>query len=76
MVLPPGRSTGGPTNAHADSDQWLVVRAGQGVATVDGETVPLRPGDVVLIEAGEPHEIETDGDEPLETVSVYVPPTY
>jgi mannose-6-phosphate isomerase-like protein (cupin superfamily) len=76
MVLDPGQSTGGPTNAHADSDQWLVVRTGRGVATVDGERVPLHAGDVVLIERGETHEIENDGDEPLETVSLYVPPEY
>jgi mannose-6-phosphate isomerase-like protein (cupin superfamily) len=76
MVLAPGQSTGGPTNAHAESDQWLFVHSGSGSATVDGETVALSTGDVVLIERGETHEITNDGDEPLETVNVYVPPEY
>ena len=61
MTLSPGQSTGGPDNRHADSDQWLYVVSGSGRATVDG---------------GETHEIENDGDEPLETLNLYVPPIY
>jgi mannose-6-phosphate isomerase-like protein (cupin superfamily) len=77
MVLRPGQSTGGPTNAHADSDQWLVVLSGRGTATVAGESVPLEPGTLLLVEAGEPHEIAAaDGADPLVAVSVYAPPEY
>jgi mannose-6-phosphate isomerase-like protein (cupin superfamily) len=76
MTLASGQSTGGPDNAHDESDQWCYVVRGSGVATVDGEPVPLQAGDVVLIEAGETHEIENDGDEPLETLNLYVPPLY
>ena len=61
MTLEPGRSTGGPDNAHADSDQWLYVVSGSGRA---------------VVEAGETHEIENDGDEPLQTFNLYVPPDY
>ena len=75
MVLEPGRSTGGPDNRHPDSDQWLYVRSGRGRATVEGEEVRIGPGDLLLIEAGETHEIAA-GDERLETVSVYAPPAY
>lgn len=74
MTLAPGQSTGGPDNYHAESDQWLFVVAGTGVATVDGDDHRLDRGDLVVIEAGERHEIENDGDEPLETLNVYVPP--
>ncbi len=76
MTLEPGRSTGGPDNYHADSDQWLYVVSGSGRVTVDSESVRLETGDLVVIEAGETHEIENDGDEPLETVNLYVPPDY
>jgi mannose-6-phosphate isomerase-like protein (cupin superfamily) len=76
MVLDPGQSTGGPSNAHGWSDQWLYVVAGHGSATVDGESVDLRAGTLVLIEAGETHEITNTGTEPLETVNVYAPPEY
>jgi len=76
MTLSPGQSTGGPDNRHADSDQWCYVVSGSGRATVDGEDVRFEPGDLLVIEAGETHEIENDGDEPLETLNVYVPPIY
>ncbi|MBV0903703.1 cupin domain-containing protein [Haloarcula salina] len=74
MTVEPGRSVGGPENYHADSDQWLFVVRGSGVATVDGEEQRLAAGDLVRIEAGERHGIENDGDEPLETVNLYTPP--
>jgi len=76
MTLEPGRSTGGPDNFHADSDQWLYVVSGSGRATVDGEDVRLDAGDLVVVEAGETHEIENDGDEDLRTLNLYVPPDY
>ena len=76
MTLEPGQSTGGPDNAHADSDQWLYVVSGSGRAVVEGETVRLDSGDLVVVEAGETHEIENDGNEPLQTLNLYVPPDY
>lgn len=74
MTLEPGRAVGGPDNSHPESDQWLYVVAGSGVATVDGEERRIERGDLLLIEAGEAHGIENDGGEPLETVNFYTPP--
>jgi mannose-6-phosphate isomerase-like protein (cupin superfamily) len=76
MVLAPGEVTGGPTNHHEESDQWLYVKSGAGVAEVDGEEYELREGDLALIEPGENHEIRNEGDEPFVTVNVYAPPEY
>ncbi|MFC7141291.1 cupin domain-containing protein [Halosimplex aquaticum] len=76
MTLSPGQSTGGPDNFHAESDQWCYVASGEGRATVDGGEVRFEAGDLLVIEAGETHEIENDGDEPLETLNLYVPPDY
>lgn len=76
MVLDVGQSTGGPTNAHARSDQWLYVLSGQGQAQVEGRTVPLQPGTLLLIEARERHEIANTGEQPLETLNIYAPPEY
>lgn len=74
MTLSSGQSTGGPNNYHADSDQWLFIVNGTGIATVDGDEYRLNEGDLVVIEAGERHEIENDGDDPLETLNFYTPP--
>jgi len=76
MTLDPGQVTGGPDNYHSESDQWLYVVSGSGVATVDGGDHRLDAGDLVLIEAGERHAIENDGQDPLETVNFYEPPLY
>lgn len=76
MVLDPGTSTGGPHNKHQDSDQWLFVLSGTGRATVAGKQLDLNPGTLLLIEAGETHEIINTGDRPLETLNFYAPPEY
>ena len=74
MTVEPGRTVGGPDNRHPDSDQWLFVAAGTALVTVEGEASRVAAGDLVCIEAGEGHEITNDGDEPFETVNLYVPP--
>lgn len=76
MVLAPGQGTGGADNVHDTSDQWLYVIAGRGEAVVRGRRVALAAGTLLLIEAGEPHEIRNTGRTPLVTVNVYAPPVY
>ena len=46
------------------SDQWPYVALGTGRATVRGRRVGLKPGSLLLIEAGEPHEISNEGGDP------------
>ena len=43
MTLEPGTSTGGPDNAHADSDQWLYVVSGSGRAVVEARPSASTP---------------------------------
>ena len=74
MVIAAGDSEGGPDNTH-DSDQWLFVVDGRGVAIVEGQEIPLGPGVLVLVEKGERHEIRAV-DGPLHTLTVYCPPAY
>ena len=76
MVLSPGQSTGGDDNVHTGADQWLYVVSGRGEATVERRKVGIETGELLLIEAGERHEIRNTGDEPLVTVNVYAPPEY
>lgn len=76
MVLAPDGTEGGPRNRHPGSDQWLFVVSGEGSATIAGEIHVLRPGTLVLIERGETHEVHNNGDEPLRTINLYVPPAY
>ncbi|PSP57998.1 cupin domain-containing protein [Halobacteriales archaeon QH_8_67_36] len=74
MTVEPGRSVGGPENYHSESDQWLFVASGTGVATVDGTEERIEAGDLVRIAAGERHGVANDSDEPLKTVNFYTSP--
>lgn len=76
MTLAPNETTGGPDNRHARSDQWLYVVSGSGEATVEGDRVALEPGDLLLVAAGEGHQIRADPDQELVTLNVYAPPEY
>jgi quercetin dioxygenase-like cupin family protein len=63
-------------SAHAASDQWLYVVSGPGEATVDGQTVELEAGDLLLIAAGEAHEIRALAQGDLVSLAVCAPPQY
>jgi mannose-6-phosphate isomerase-like protein (cupin superfamily) len=76
MVIAPGDHVGGPDNFHSGSDQWLYVCSGHGRATVNDRDVELTQGTLLLIEAGDCHEIRNPGSEPLVTINVYAPPEY
>lgn len=76
IVLSARESTGGPDNKHDSSDQWLYVISGKGKAIVQGNERALKAGALLLIEAGETHEIINTGEQPLETLNFYGPPAY
>lgn len=76
LTIQPGDSVGGPENRHGGADQWVFVVRGHGEATVAGRQVVLEPGVLLLIEAGEGHELRNTADGPLVSLSVYAPPEY
>jgi mannose-6-phosphate isomerase-like protein (cupin superfamily) len=76
MVIPPGEAEGDPGNRHRGADQWLFVLAGRGEALVKGRRHRLGPGNLILIERGERHEIRNIGRTLLRTLNFYVPPAY
>ncbi len=76
MTLGPGDSTGGPDNRHPESDQWVYIVSGTGTGIVEETEHTLEPGTLLLIEAGEAHELKSGPDEPLVTANIYAPPEY
>lgn len=76
MVLSPGATEGGADNLHRGADQWLLVVEGTGVAIVNGRKTALKQGMLLLIEAGDRHEIRNTGRALLKTVNIYAPPAY
>jgi mannose-6-phosphate isomerase-like protein (cupin superfamily) len=76
MVLAPGAVEGGPDNKHRGADQWLYVDSGTGEAVINSKSYPLVEGTLILIEAGDRHEIRNLGTGLLKTLNLYVPPAY
>jgi mannose-6-phosphate isomerase-like protein (cupin superfamily) len=76
MNLQPGQASGDSKEAHAKSDQVLVVLEGEVLAEVGDDRARLRPGDVVVIPAGVRHRFSNEAKNPVRTVSVYAPPAY
>jgi mannose-6-phosphate isomerase-like protein (cupin superfamily) len=76
MVIRPGDSEGGPENRHRQSDQWLLVLSGRGVAIIGRKRHALKQHTLLLIEHGEHHEIRNTGLALLKTMNFYSPPGY
>ena len=55
-----------PPHRHRTSIEVYVVRRGVCELVVNGERRELRPGDVLLMEPGDVHELTNRGEEPFE----------
>jgi mannose-6-phosphate isomerase-like protein (cupin superfamily) len=76
MTLAPGHATGRKAEAHAKSDQVLLMLSGKLSGVVGPEKVELKKGDVLLIRAGTPHRFRNPGRHRAVTFNVYSPPEY
>lgn len=76
MVLQPGEVSGEYGNEHPHADQILYVIEGEAEVLVAGSSERLQPGDAILIEAGQEHQIRATGNSALRTFNVYAPPGY
>lgn len=76
MSIPPGSSIG--LEKHPETDQFLRVDAGKGVAKMGTNKAKLERTDVsdgwsVQVPAGTWHDVENTGDEDLKLYVVYAP---
>ncbi len=76
MNLQKGQISGNYGTDHPHADQILLVLAGEGRAKVEGESHDLHPGDVLLISAGEKHQIRGESVELFQTANFYSPIAY
>jgi mannose-6-phosphate isomerase-like protein (cupin superfamily) len=74
MSLPPGTDVGVET--HARVEQTFFFVSGTGRATLDGQSVDITPGDVLVVPPGTTHDVVATGEEPLRLYTVYVPPNH
>lgn len=63
-----------PLHWHQKTEEMYFVTAGRGVMHLDGEELPVRPGDSISIPIGVVHAIGNPGDVPLTFWVVTSPP--
>jgi quercetin dioxygenase-like cupin family protein len=64
VVVPPGSHI--PPHRHATSVEVYVVRRGVCELVVNGQWYEMRPGDTILMEPGDVHELTNRREEPFE----------
>jgi mannose-6-phosphate isomerase-like protein (cupin superfamily) len=70
VVVPPGCTIGEHTH-DADEETYVIVR-GSGTMTVDGTSLVVGPGDVIVNRPGGTHGLRNTGVDPLRLVVVDV----
>jgi mannose-6-phosphate isomerase-like protein (cupin superfamily) len=63
-VAQPGEAPRAPHH-HCDFEECIYVLSGQGTTFAESGEYPLRPGDTLLMPAGEKHVTRNTGSEPL-----------
>ena len=63
----------GKRHRHTNADNVYIVKRGEGVLTVEGETHVIRENDVVYIPAGITHSLSNLSDKPFEIFEIYAP---
>ncbi len=71
IELPPGRAS--LKHYHPEAEESYTILSGTGRLEVNGEAVPLGPGQCAVIPAGMTHQIFNDGPETLHFLAVCVP---
>lgn len=69
MSLKPNENIG--FEVHQDTSQMFYVVSGRGIAYIDGETVPINIGDIVIAERDESHDIINTGTKELKLLTIY-----
>ncbi|MBA3834204.1 MAG: cupin domain-containing protein [Chthoniobacterales bacterium] len=76
LTLAPGESTREKPSRHDDSDQTLILLAGELRAEIGDEQAVMQDGDAVLIPAKTPHRFINTGRSRATTFSVYARPAF
>ena len=59
---------------HLSQEEIFVVLAGSGTIAVDGTSVSVRPGSIVVVAPGEQHQLISAAGEGLRVLSAVAPP--
>ena len=62
-----------PPNSHSAAHEFFYVLHGEGIATSDGESLPIKTGDALLLEPGSTHVVQNTGAGKLYTLTIMTP---
>ncbi len=68
----PGLSSS--AHKHEAEEHAFYILSGSGIITVDGERIPVEPGDAVFVPPGALHQVSSTGGAPLKYLVIYAPP--
>ena len=73
VTMEPGATT--PRHVHPDAEQvWVVERGSATLLLAEGETVPVRAGEVIRTPPGEVHGLTNAGSETIVYLTATTPP--
>jgi len=70
-IFAPGGAT--PPNSHAEAEECFFVLSGTGIATANGETMPIGPGDSFVLRPGTEHVVVNTGTDKLYCLTLMTP---
>lgn len=62
-----------PPNTHSEAHEFFYVLHGEGIAGSDGDEMPIKKGDALLLNPGSVHIIKNTGQSKLYTLTVMTP---
>lgn len=62
-----------PPNSHSDAHEFFYVLHGEGTAASDGDEMPIKKGDALLLNPGSVHIVKNTGASKLYTLTVMTP---
>ncbi|NKK72836.1 cupin domain-containing protein [Rhizobium leguminosarum bv. viciae] len=62
-----------PPNSHSEAHEFFYVLHGEGTASSDGDEMPIKKGDALLLNPGSVHIIKNTGKSKLYTLTVMTP---
>ncbi|MCF6325747.1 MAG: cupin domain-containing protein [Devosiaceae bacterium] len=70
VVIPPDSSIG--IHKHANNEEMYVVLAGRGKMTINGKTIAVKKGDMILNRPFGEHGLVNDGEEDMDILIIQI----
>jgi mannose-6-phosphate isomerase-like protein (cupin superfamily) len=75
MSIKPGEEIG--FEIHRDTDQFIRVESGKGLAILDNKEFQIKDGDAIVVNSGTEHNfINNSGTDDLKLYTIYTPPEH